>query len=85
LPGKAILLYFLSIGTVRDVSPIRDVVDDFGDVFSFLESRMDVLDDATEDIYAFLASLDSGVAVVTPAIEDPFELKDFGTEFDQSI
>jgi hypothetical protein len=54
-----------TIGTVRVVSPIRDAVDTYGDIFGFVESRMDILDEATDDIYKFLASLDSGVTVVT--------------------
>jgi hypothetical protein len=37
---------------------------------------MDILDEATDDINAFLASLDSGVTVVTPTIEDPAKLED---------
>jgi hypothetical protein len=69
------------IGTVRVVSPIRDDVDKYGDVFSFVESRMDILDEATDDIYTFLASLDSGITVKMPTIEDPVELEDVGSEF----
>jgi hypothetical protein len=72
------------IGTVPVVSPILDDVDNDGDIFSFVESMMDVLDEATDDIYTFLASLDSGVMGVT-LDEGPVELKDIGSEFAQSI
>jgi hypothetical protein len=42
--------------------PIYD--DTYGDIISFVESMMDVLDhEAINDIYTFLASLDSGVTV----------------------
>jgi hypothetical protein len=53
------------IGTVPVVSPILDDVDNLGDIFSFIESRLDMLDEATDDINAFLASLDSGSTLVT--------------------
>jgi len=71
------------IGTVPVASPILDDADNDGDIFSFVESKMDVLDEATKDIYAFLASLDSGVTVVT-LDEDPVELEDVDA-FAQSV
>jgi hypothetical protein len=47
------------IGTVTVVSPILDDVDTCGDLVGFVQAMMDMLDEAIEDIYAFIASLDS--------------------------
>jgi hypothetical protein len=49
------------IGTVTVISPIRDDVDICGDIVSFVQSMMDVLDEAAtiDDIYdMFLEAID---------------------------
>ena len=47
-----------------------DYVDTYGDLVTFVRSMMDMLDEGTDDIYAFLASL------LIPALQRPLSVAD---------